>query len=101
MVGPLSDDAIAVCQEKAEQLDVDLHAFQKDFGIEQDRFWNESVELVLPSLGLKGDYQRENAAVALEAFLLYMEGLASRSGYRAGQARLARDTVAGTSRVVW
>ena len=33
------------------------------------------MELVLPSLGLKGDYQRENAAVALEAFLLYMEGL--------------------------
>lgn len=75
VVGPLSDDAIAVCQEKAEQLAVDLHAFQKDFGIEQDRFWNESVDIVLPSLGLKGDYQRENAAVALEAFLLYMEGL--------------------------
>ena len=75
VVGPLSDDAIAVCQEKAEQLAVGLHAFQKDFGIEQDRFWNERVELVLPSLGLKGDYQRENAAVALEAFFLYMEGL--------------------------
>ena len=75
VVGPLSDDAIAVCQEKAEQLAVGLHAFQKDFGIEQDRFWNESVELVLPSLSLKGDYQRENAAVALEAFFLYMEGL--------------------------
>ena len=75
VVGPLSDDAIAVCQEKAKQLAVDLHAFQKDFGIGQDRFWNESVELVLPSLGLKGDYQRENAAVALEAFILYMEGL--------------------------
>ena len=75
VVGPLSDDAVAVCQEKAEQLAVDLHAFQKDFGLEQDRFWNENVDLVLPSLGLKGDYQRENAAVALEAFLLYMEGL--------------------------
>ena len=75
VVGPLSDDDIAVCQEKAEQLAVGLHAFQKDFGIEQDRFWNESVDIVLPSLGLKGDYQRENAAVALEAFLLYMEGL--------------------------
>ena len=75
VVGPLSDDVVAVCQEKAGQLDVDLHAFQKDFGLEQDRFWNERVELVLPSLGLKGDYQRENAAVALEAFLLYMEGL--------------------------
>ena len=72
---PLSDDAIAVCQEKAEQLAVALHAFQKDFGLEQDRFWNERVELVLPSLGLKGDYQRENAAVAMEAFFLYMEGL--------------------------
>lgn len=75
VVGPLSDDAIAVCQEKAEQLAVDLYAFQNDFGLEQDRFWNENVELVLPSLGLKGDYQRENAAVALEAFFLYMEGL--------------------------
>ena len=32
------------------------------------------IQLVLPSLGLKGDYQRENAAVALEAFFLYMEG---------------------------
>jgi len=75
VVGPLSDDAITVCQEKAKQLDVDLYAFQNDFGLEQDRFWNENVELVLPSLGLKGDYQRENAAVALEAFFLYMEGL--------------------------
>lgn len=75
VVGPLSDDAIAVCQERAEQLAVALHAFQKDFGLEQGRFWNENVDHVLPSLGLKGDYQRENAAVALEAFLLYMEGL--------------------------
>ena len=75
VVGPLSDDAIAVCQERAEQLAVALHVFQKDFGLEQGRFWNENVELVFPSLGLKGDYQRENAAVALEAFLLYMEGL--------------------------
>ena len=75
VVGSLSDDAITVCQEKAKQLDVDLYAFQNDFGLEQDRFWNENVELVLPSLGLKGDYQRENAAVALEAFFLYMEGL--------------------------
>jgi len=74
VVGPLSDEAAAVCHEKAEQLDVDLHTFQEDFGIEQNRFWNESVELDLPSLGLKGDYQRENAAVALEAFLLYMKG---------------------------
>ena len=75
VVGPLSDEVAAVCHEKAEQLAVDLHAFRKDFGLEQNRFWNESVELDLPSLGLKGDYQRENAAVALEAFFLYMEGL--------------------------
>lgn len=75
VVGPLWDEATAVCQDRAEQLDVDLHAFQNDFGLEQDRFWNENVDLVLPSLGLKGDYQRENAAVALEAFFLYMEGL--------------------------
>ena len=74
VVGPLPAEAAAICQEKAEQLAVDLHAFRKDFGLKQDRFWNENVELVLPSLGLKGDYQRENAAVALEAFLLYMEG---------------------------
>ena len=74
VVGPLPAEATAVCQDRAEQLDVDLYAFQNDFGLEQDRFWNENVELVLPSLGLKGDYQRENAAVALEAFLLYMEG---------------------------
>ena len=49
VVGPLSDDAIAVCQEKAEQLAVALHAFQKDFGLEQDRFgmnvWNLSCHL--------------------------------------------------------
>ena len=75
VVGPLPAEATAVCQDRAEQLDVDLHAFQNDFGLEQDRFWNENVDLVLPSLGLKGDYQRENAAVALEAFLLYMESL--------------------------
>ena len=31
--------------------------------------WNLSCHICL-----KGDYQRENAAVALEAFLLYMEG---------------------------
>ena len=75
VVGPLPAEATAVCQDRAEQLDVDLYAFQNDFGLEQDRFWNENVDLVLPSLGLKGDYQRENAAVALEAFFLYMEGL--------------------------
>ncbi len=44
-----------VCQERAGQLAVDLHAFQKDFGLEQDRFWNKNVELVFAVLGLKGD----------------------------------------------
>lgn len=74
VVGPLPAEAAAICQEKAEQLDVDLHAFQKDFGLKQNHFWDETVDLSLPHLGLKGDYQLENAAVALEAFLLYMEG---------------------------
>ena len=38
VVGPLSDDAVAVCQERAGQLAVDLHAFQKDFGLERGSF---------------------------------------------------------------
>ena len=52
-MGPLPAEATAVCQDRAEQLDVDLYAFQNDFGLEQDRFWNENVELVLPSLQLQ------------------------------------------------
>ena len=60
---------------KSEGISCGSPRLEKDFGLEQDHFWNESVELVLPSLGLKGDYQQENATVALEAFFLYMEGL--------------------------
>ena len=74
-MGLLSDDAITVCQEKSEAIGCGSLRLPERFWLRAGSFWNENVELVLPSLGLKGDYQRENAAVALEAFFLYMEGL--------------------------
>ncbi len=56
-----------------------LHSFQKDFGIEQSLEWKRGTIAVSLSLELPTG---ENAAVALEAFFLYMEGLDQEVLYR-------------------
>ncbi len=78
------------CQEKAEQLASSAQLRAGSFL--GQKTW------ILPSLGLKGDYQRENA-VALEALSPHMEGN-EENGYGSGLTCCRRRS-GRASRVVW
>ncbi|MGT2846743.1 bifunctional folylpolyglutamate synthase/dihydrofolate synthase [Streptococcus massiliensis] len=76
VVGPLPKLALQVCEECAKKLGTELLVYGKDFSMINARdFVIEDFYLPDLDLGLSGAYQAENAAVALEAFLLFIHNL--------------------------
>ncbi|KXT85121.1 Dihydrofolate synthase / Folylpolyglutamate synthase [Streptococcus sp. DD11] len=73
VIGPLPEAARLVCRERAQELGLGLYEYGRDFSWSHQTFRNSSVSLSGLQLGLKGHYQEENAALALQAFLLFME----------------------------
>lgn len=61
----------------------------------EDYFKNENNCFKLPTLGLRGDHQLDNAAVALQAFLLFMEQKGCRWQEHAIQQALATTSWPG------
>lgn len=72
VIGPLSEEILSVIEEKAAQEGVKIHHFGRDFQIDKGCFRNQEVSLSLAGIGLAGQHQAENAAVALQSFLLFM-----------------------------
>jgi bifunctional protein folC len=73
IIGPLALEAKRVCQLEAEGKNCPLLAYGADFHLVEGIFQDQKYRFEHLTLGLKGAYQEENAAVALEAFLLFME----------------------------
>ena len=65
VIANLAPEAQFVCQKIAEDLDVTLYQADRDFS-------SSLADLTQLKLGLEGSYQEENAALALQAFLLFM-----------------------------
>ena len=61
-----------VCQKKAESLAVVLYQADQDFSILNGDFASSLLNLSQLKIGLEGAYQQENAALALQTFLLFM-----------------------------
>lgn len=74
VIANLSPEAQLVCQKIAEDLDVTLYQADRDFSFKEGQFSSSLAELRQLKLGLEGAYQEENAALALQAFLLFMTG---------------------------
>ena len=62
-----------VCKQRAEELGIELYQYGRDFSLTNQSFSNSTMTLSNLELGLKGGYQEENAALALQAFLLFMQ----------------------------
>lgn len=68
----LAPEAQMVCQKVAEDLRVTLYQADQDFSFKNGCFSSSLADLNQLKLGLEGAYQEENAALALQAFLLFM-----------------------------
>lgn len=65
VIAKLPPEARLVCQKKAESLAVNLYQAGQDFS-------SSLLNLSQLNIGLEGVYQQENAALALQTFLLFM-----------------------------
>ena len=72
VIANLAPEAQLVCQKIAEDLDVTLYQAVRDFSFKSGHFSSSLADLTRLKLGLEGAYQEENAALALQAFLLFM-----------------------------
>ena len=73
VIGPLPEEARLVCEQRAEELGTELYQYDRYFSLTNQSFSNSTMALSNLELGLKGAYQEENAALALQAFLLFMQ----------------------------
>ena len=72
VVASLRTEAQMVCQRTAEDLGVTLYQADQDFSFQNGHFSSSLADLNQLILGLEGAYQEENAALALQTFLLFM-----------------------------
>ena len=72
VVANLAPEAQLVCQMAAHNLGVTLYQADQDFSFKDGHFSSSLANLNQLKLGLEGAYQEENAALALQAFLLFM-----------------------------
>ena len=72
VIANLASEAQLVCQKTAHDLGVTLYQSDQDFSFKKGHFSSSLADLTQLKLGLEGTYQEENAALALQAFLLFM-----------------------------
>ena len=72
VIANLAPEAQIVCQKVSEDLGVTLYQADKDFSFKEGQFSSSLAGLRQLKLGLEGVYQEENAALALQTFLLFM-----------------------------
>ncbi len=72
VIANLAQEAQLVCQRTATDLGVSLYQAYQDFSFKNGHFSSSLANLNQLKLGLEGAYQEENAALALQAFLLFM-----------------------------
>ena len=75
ILGKLPTEALKVAEVVGKAYNCDIHQFEREFNIEPFEdgfiFTNSDTRIHIPHLNLKGKYQLENAAVALECFLRF------------------------------
>ena len=72
VIANLAQEAQLVCQRTATDLGVSLYQAYQDFSFRDGNFSSSLADFNHLILGLEGAYQEENAALALQAFLLFM-----------------------------
>ncbi|HFR3838133.1 TPA: folylpolyglutamate synthase/dihydrofolate synthase family protein [Streptococcus suis] len=75
VLGPLSPETTAICRQIALDKQAPVYKFGQEFTYKAGQFSNTDIDLSELVLGLAGHHQEENAAVALQTFLLYMTNI--------------------------
>ncbi|HFI0427428.1 TPA: folylpolyglutamate synthase/dihydrofolate synthase family protein [Streptococcus suis] len=75
VLGPLCPETTAICRHIAQDKQASVYQFCQEFTYKAGHFSNTDIDLSELVLGLAGRYQEENAAVALQTFLLYMTNI--------------------------
>lgn len=75
VLGPLSPETTVICRHIAQDKQASVYQFGQEFTYTAGQFSNADLELSELVLGLAGQHQEENAAVALQTFLLYMTNI--------------------------
>ena len=79
ILGNLPTEALQVAEVVGKAYNCDIHQFEREFRIEPFEkglvFKRSDFHINIPYLNLKGKYQLENTAVALECFLRFEEKL--------------------------
>ena len=95
LIANLAPEAQFVCQRTAHDLNVTLYQADRDFSFKNGHFSSSLANLNQLKLGLEGAYQEENAALALQAFLLFMAQRDEKVDQEAVHAALQATTWAG------
>ena len=95
VIANLAPEAQLVCQRTAHDLDVTLYQADRDFSFKNGHFSSSLADFNHLILGLEGAYQEENAALALQAFLLFMAQRDEKVDQEAVRAALQATTWAG------
>ena len=72
VIAKFDPESELVCQSKARELDVDLYQTGQDFTLNAGDFSSKLASFSRLEISLEGAYQQENAALALQSFLLFM-----------------------------
>jgi len=72
VITKLAPEAELVCHKRARELAVDLYQTGQDFILNVGDFSSSLASFSRLEIGLEGTYQQENAALALQTFLLFM-----------------------------
>ena len=72
VIAKLAPEAKLVCQKRARELAVELYQAGQDFTLNARDFSSSLASFSQLEISLEGVYQQENAALALETFLLFM-----------------------------
>ena len=72
VIAKLAPEAELVCHKRARELAVDLYQAGQDFTFNAGDFSSSLARFSQLKIGLEGTYQRENASLALQSFLLFM-----------------------------
>ncbi|EFX57592.1 bifunctional protein FolC [Streptococcus sp. C300] len=72
VIAKLAPEAKLVCQNTARELGVDLYQAGLDFSLNAGDFSSSLANFSQLEISLEGVYQQENAALALQTFLLFM-----------------------------
>lgn len=72
VIAKLAPEAKLVCQNTARELAVELYQAGQDFTLTAGNFSSKLASFSQLDISLEGAYQQENAALALQTFLLFM-----------------------------